>query len=129
MESLVDRLSAVLLVSKEAKRLAGFYRDVLGISFHEESHPDAPGLHYGCTLGGVHFAIHPPENFAHSPETGPGGVRIAFRTGDIQRAADALTEHRVPRLFGPDDLGWCHMLSFRDPDGNVVEIVQMRASS
>jgi catechol 2,3-dioxygenase-like lactoylglutathione lyase family enzyme len=126
METLVDRLSAVLLVSEQAQRLAGFYRDALGISFHEESHPDAPGLHYGTALGGVHFAVHPPENFAQSPETGAGGVRIAFRTGDIQRVASALDANGVARLFGPDDLGWCRMLAFRDPDGHVIEILQMR---
>ena len=119
-------LGAALIVSKDPARLAGFYRDVFGLEFDEESHPDAPGLHYGCQLGKVHFAIHPPENFAAAPECAPGGVRLAFGVDEIHGYAERLASRHADALVGPEDLGWSWMIGCRDPDGNYLELVQLK---
>ena len=52
----IQFLSAVLLTSRDAARLAEFYRDVLGLPLAEERHGNVP-QHWGCELGDVHFAI------------------------------------------------------------------------
>jgi catechol 2,3-dioxygenase-like lactoylglutathione lyase family enzyme len=119
-------MGAVLIVSRDAPRLAWFYRDALGLPLRDESHADAPGLHFGCQLGQVHFAVHPPENFPLAPESGSGGVRFALNVDDIASWTRRLEERGVELLFGPLDLGWSQMLGFRDPDGNYVELVQLR---
>ena len=57
---LIDDVTAILLISPNAKQLAEFYRATLGIPLEEELHDDVPA-HYGYTFGEVHFAIHPPD--------------------------------------------------------------------
>ena len=54
---LVDDVTAILLISPNPKKLCEFYRATLGLPLDEEVHDGIP-LHYGCSLGDVHFAIH-----------------------------------------------------------------------
>lgn len=49
MREKLEFFSAVLLVSRDAPRLAAFYRDVLNVPLKDEEHDDTE-LHYGCTL-------------------------------------------------------------------------------
>ena len=58
--SKINYLSAVLVVSKDAAKLANFYKNVLKVPLVDEQHDDEP-LHYGCELGDIHFAIHPAD--------------------------------------------------------------------
>src|SRR5262245_26034395 len=121
----VNYLNAVLIVSSDAPRLADWYRRVLGLPLRDEQHEgggEAP--HFGCSVRGLHFAIHPTENYAFAPETGRGGVRIAFDVGDVDEFAAQLPAE-VEWVFEPVDLGWSRMLAIRDPDGNMVEVLQM----
>ena len=124
----VNFLDAVLIVSAEPQRLADWYGDVLGLPLTDEQHGGGGGaLHYGCNLRGLHFAIHPTANYAFAPETGAGGVRIAFNVANIDEFAAATEDKHVDWVFRPIDLGWSTMLSLRDPDGNMIEVLQMRA--
>ena len=54
----IHAVGALLLISDDPEQLANFYRDALGLAIEEERHDDIP-LHYGCEIGGMHFAIHP----------------------------------------------------------------------
>ena len=54
---LIDDVTAILLISPNAKKLCEFYRATLGIPLEEEVHDGMP-LHYGYALGDVQFAIH-----------------------------------------------------------------------
>ena len=54
---MIDRVTAILLISPDARALADFYRKVLSLPLEDEEHPGVP-LHYGCDLGGVHLAVH-----------------------------------------------------------------------
>jgi hypothetical protein len=58
---LIDDVTAILLVSPNAKKLCEFYRATLGIPLEEEVHDGMP-LHYGYALGDVQFAIHPADS-------------------------------------------------------------------
>ena len=57
---LIDDVTAILLISPNAKKLCEFYRATLGLPLEEEVHDGMP-LHYGYALGDVHFAIHTAE--------------------------------------------------------------------
>jgi len=119
----VKEVSALILVSRQAPALAAFYREVLGTPLRNSQHAGAEALHFSCELGGVHFAVHPVENFPPEPEAGGGGARIAFRVGDAGAAAAALRTRGV-RFEGPLDEGWGRVLRLRDPDGNHLELVR-----
>ena len=49
---LINGVSAILLISPNAKELARFYRDMLDVPLEDEAHEGVP-LHYACELGGV----------------------------------------------------------------------------
>jgi catechol 2,3-dioxygenase-like lactoylglutathione lyase family enzyme len=124
----VNFLNAVLIVSEQPERLRDWYRDVLGLPLEDEQHEGGAGvLHYGCNLRGVHFAIHPTETYAFAPETGTGAVRLAFNVSDIDAFESSLEGKELDWVFRSVDLGWSRMAALRDPDGNFVEVVQMRA--
>jgi catechol 2,3-dioxygenase-like lactoylglutathione lyase family enzyme len=89
-----------LLTSRQADRLAAFYRDVLGLPLHEERHDSGPS-HWGCELGDVHFAIHPAEDGGGDEARGPGPVRLAFWVFDLQAFVQRLDTERG----GADVLG------------------------
>ena len=120
----VNFLNAVLVVSDDAPSLAAWYRETLELPLEDEQHGGG-ALHFGCNLRGLHFAIHPTSNYAFAPETGAGGIRIAFNVGDIAAVSRHLEQTEVDWVFKPVDLGWSTMLAIRDPDGNMVEILQM----
>ena len=59
---LIDDVTAILLISPDAKGLCEFYKATLGFPLEEETHDGMP-LHYGYSLGDVHFAIHPANGW------------------------------------------------------------------
>ena len=125
---MVKRVSANIIVTRDAPRLAAFYREKLGIPLEDERHGGGgAALHFGCSLGGIHFSVHPVENWDAAPETGPGGTRVAFAIDDADDAARILRARGVECL-GPLDMGWGRLVFCRDPDGNLVELVRMGRS-
>jgi catechol 2,3-dioxygenase-like lactoylglutathione lyase family enzyme len=148
MAERIEFLSAVVLVSRAADRLAAFYRDVLGVPLEREQHdaaasgpsvkptgaasgpsvkPTGPAPHWGCTLGDLHFAIHPVEDFPEDPNVGVGAVKLAFAVFDIDEVVQALEARGLELAYPPKDLGWCKMTAVRDPDGNYVELTELGA--
>jgi predicted enzyme related to lactoylglutathione lyase len=121
MSDKVEFLSAVLLVSNDAARLAAFYRDVLGVPLIEE------GSYWGSTLGDLHFAIHSVEDFEDDPSTGVGAIKLAFAVADIDAACTKLEQRGVELVYPPKDLNWCKMTAIRDPDGNYIELTELGA--
>lgn len=124
MAERIEFLSAVHVVSRHAERLATFYRDVLGVPLSVEQHDEEPP-HWGCTLGDMHFTIHPAADFSDDPATGVGAIKLAFAVFDIDEVAERLEERGVGLLYPPKDLGWCKMTAIRDPDGNYIELTEL----
>lgn len=123
---MIESLSAAIVVTRNVEALAVFYRDVLGVPLEPEQHGGGgEARHFGCALGPVHFAVHPVDNWPGAEETGPGGMRVAFDVGDGRAEAARLNGLGV-RTVGPLEMGWAKLVLLRDPDGNLVELVQMR---
>lgn len=119
----IEYLSSVLLVSKNAEKLASFYRDVVGLPLEDEKHGDT-AAHYGCELGDIHFAIHPPENFKDTGY-GVGSVKLAFTVFDMDAFVARVTALGVKFDYPPKDMGFALMTALTDPDGNHVEFTQL----
>lgn len=86
----LSRVSAILLISPNAKELARFYEDALGLPLEDVVHEGIP-LHYACELGGVHFAIHPAEGWPGVPTRNSQSPVIALRTSDAREVARRLS--------------------------------------
>jgi catechol-2,3-dioxygenase len=120
---LIDDVTAILLISPSAKKLCDFYRRALGLPLQEERHDGMP-LHYGYSLGDVHFAIHPAESgWPGVPIRSSRSPVIAFSTSDLKAVAKRLSASGV-KVTGPTDHGFAQVISFHDPDGNFVSILE-----
>ncbi len=120
---MINQLSAMLLVSDDPARLAAFYGRAFGLKFQREEHDDE-AAHYGAFLGSIHIGIHPPANFPTAPDTGPGGVKLAFDTLDFDGLLEHLAKEDIPLLYPPVINAWSKMTAVADPDGNFVELLQ-----
>jgi predicted enzyme related to lactoylglutathione lyase len=119
----IDAVGAILLISDDAARLAAFYRDAAGFPLEAEVH-DGVAAHYGCEIGGVHFAIHPSEGWPGERAPTSQSPVLVFYTGDVQPAYERLVAHGVAAT-PPFDHGFAIMTAFEDPDGNNVQIMQL----
>jgi catechol 2,3-dioxygenase-like lactoylglutathione lyase family enzyme len=119
---LVDDVTAILLISPNAKKLSEFYRATLGLPLELEIHDGMPP-HYGCSLGDVHFAIHPADGWPGVSVHRARSPVITFSTSNLKAVADRLTAHGVT-LTGPTDHGFGQIVSFQDPDGNRVSLLE-----
>jgi catechol 2,3-dioxygenase-like lactoylglutathione lyase family enzyme len=117
-------LSGIIVVSAEPARLAGFYRDLLGVPLVEEQHGDTEP-HWGCELGDVHFAIHPEADYP-GEALGVGAVKVAFMVFEMDRLVARLAERGVGLLYPPAAFGESSRITaVRDPDGNTVELTEL----
>ncbi len=123
---MVRAFGAVVLVSHDADRMAAFYQQVLGVELEPRLHEGATFQHYACRIGDTTFSIHPVENWREAPETGPGGTRLVFAVTSLDGHAAVLRERRI-RFRGPMDLSSGRMLFFRDPDGNLIDLMESSA--
>ena len=116
-------MTAILLISPNAKKLGEFYRATLGLPLEEEEHDGIP-LHYGCVLGDVQFAIHSADGgWPGVPTQNAQSPVITFSTSHLKAVAERLSAHGV-KVTGPTDHGFAHGISFRDPDGNPVSVLE-----
>jgi catechol-2,3-dioxygenase len=120
--NLIDDVTAVLLISPNARRLCGFYRATLGLPLEEERHGGMP-RHFGCSLGDVHFAIHDAAGWPGVATRNARSPVVSFSTSNLEAVARQLSARGVA-LTGPGDHGFGQVLSFRDPDGNHVSVIE-----
>jgi catechol 2,3-dioxygenase-like lactoylglutathione lyase family enzyme len=119
---LIDRVTAILLISPNPRALADFYKNALGLPLEDEEHPGVP-LHYGCDVGGVHLAIHASAGFAGVPSPDAQSPVMVLGTSSVRDVAKRLWANGV-QTIGPTDHGFGLIVSFRDPDGNLVEVLE-----
>lgn len=122
-KKLIDDVTAILLISKNAKKLGEFYQATLGLPLEEEEHDGIP-LHYGCVLDDVQFAIHSADGgWPGVPTKNSQSPVIAFSTSNLKAVAERLSANGV-KVTGPTDHGFAQGISFRDPDGNSVSVLE-----
>lgn len=123
---MIERVTAILLISPDARALADFYRTALDLPLQDEEHPGIP-LHYGCDVGGVHLAIHGSSGFVGTPTRDAQSPVMVLGTSNVRAVAERLSANGV-HITGPTDHGFGLIVSFRDPDGNLVEILEEYAA-
>jgi predicted enzyme related to lactoylglutathione lyase len=118
---MIERLSALLFYSPDPERLAGFYRDALGIPFEPSTHGGAIGQHFEGFHGGTHFAIWKGPAAEAAPR-----MEATYRVRDLDRALGELEAREVVPLGPPRKLGeGKRVATFRDPDGNRFNLIEL----
>jgi predicted enzyme related to lactoylglutathione lyase len=104
-------------------RSIAFYRDVLGLTVTDED------PHFtGFNVGGVRFGLHwtggsPVPAIPHDAHGSHTGGTLTFQVADIHAAKQSLESHKVP-ILGFSENPWGSLLTFTDPDGNVLKMAQ-----
>lgn len=120
----VRSVCGVILTSDHLEAMAEFYSLLLGLPLEREEHGGLD-VHYGVDIGSVHFAIHPPADFGETSR-GNSPAKIAFEVDDVQAYVDRLRGAGYEPWQDVHDEGFGPLASFRDPDGNLIELVELR---
>jgi catechol 2,3-dioxygenase-like lactoylglutathione lyase family enzyme len=121
----------LVLVTDDVKRLCAFWERVLGASVHDldawqQGRAEYPHLHFGGWKINVHPADGDMEPRARHPIAGGGDVCLVW-PGPIEDAVTRLDQRGVAIELGPIEQigaqGSAMSVYFRDPDGNLVELL------
>lgn len=122
----VECLSALVQYSPNAKNLAQFYREILGIPLEQTSHGDV-GEHYETFYKRTHYAIWQEEErqAANSQNT----IVPTFLVRDIQGYVGLLSERGIKILHPIKDIGeGKKVVTILDPDGNRLRLIEIAHS-
>lgn len=112
----VKTLDHVYYWTRDMDGAIAFYRDVVGLSLVRRSGDAWAEFDAG---GPVRFALH------GSDQPAPAGGTAVFEVEDLDAACWTLGQRGV--VFDERDgevPGYARFASFRDPDGNVVQIIE-----
>ena len=112
---MIKGVAAVWLPVTDMSRAVSFYGETLGLEVTEHdgdwTEIDANGLKIGL-------------NSSESP-AGDGGAAIAFQPeGDIEAEVERLKGAGVEFPDGIADQPWGRIVTFKDPDGNDLQLYQ-----
>ena len=121
----------IAFAARDLEETCGFYERLFGTRVHLDYAPDGKSLVRQIALGGALLSIHQAGNglalVARSPTV--GGADICLRwSGSVASAAELLRRHGIAIIDGPsprrtaDGLA-SHSVYFRDPDGNLLELM------
>ena len=127
------KLTHVPIVVRDQDRALAFYTDLLG--FEKRADHQQAGRPRWLTVGpkgqALEFILVQGEarvDLGLGPEAGSGGHHIAFATTDCQGDYEALKARGVDFTVGnytePIKQAWGTSVTFRDPDGNLLVLVQ-----
>src|SRR5689334_3246740 len=111
----IDRVITMVLV-QDIDRAVRFYRDVLGLAIELEEED------WALFGEGVGLMV--------SPEPLPqdnmslNSVIITLNVPDVAQAFDELTGKGAAFLVPPTDVGGATVASFRDSEGNILQLIQ-----
>ena len=116
-------LAVILLLSDDTDRLAGFYRDVLGLDLLAEEHGGRQ-RHYGCRLGSLYLTIQSTGDFPgtrHATDHDP--IQLCFTTQSMDDFLRHLDEVNVKPQHSPRPFEQTVFVTLRDPDGRAVRVM------
>jgi catechol 2,3-dioxygenase-like lactoylglutathione lyase family enzyme len=120
----ISSICGVIITTANLEPMVDFYQRVLGLPLEKEEHGELD-IHYGVDLGSLHFAIHPLSDFSET-EPGTAAVKIAFTVNSLEQYVNRLAAEGYYPVQAPHDEGFGPVSSFRDPDSNLIELVELR---
>jgi predicted enzyme related to lactoylglutathione lyase len=115
----LSRIGQIAVIVHDLPRAVAFYRDTLGMRFLFE----VPPMMAFFDCAGIRLMLSQPS----APELDHPNI-IYYTVDDIQAAKNTLASrgvkfHHEPRIIAPLANADLWMADFRDPDGNVLELM------
>jgi catechol 2,3-dioxygenase-like lactoylglutathione lyase family enzyme len=114
----VERADFVAVPVQDLKRAEEFYGNKLGLRRNANS--GDRWVEY--ELGNVTLALVSPEAMGPEFEARGHQMPIALRVPDVEEARQRLEAEGIGFMHDTIDSGVCHMATFRDPDGNALQL-------
>jgi catechol 2,3-dioxygenase-like lactoylglutathione lyase family enzyme len=116
---MIYKVTVISLWAKDVPATAHFYRDVIGLRLLSH-HNDRP--HFD--INGTYLTIlkgTPIPAQSSEPEQFP---LLAFAVDDLDKAIENLRNHDIQLPWDVEQDGNSRWIIFRDPAGNLIELVQ-----
>jgi catechol 2,3-dioxygenase-like lactoylglutathione lyase family enzyme len=121
----------IAFVARDLEATCAFYDQLFGARVHLDYAPEGKSLVRQIALGGALLSIHQAGNGLDLVAKHPtvGGADICLRwSGSVDSAAELLHQHEIPIVDGPSPRRTADGLAsrsvyFRDPDGNLLELM------
>ena len=114
----VERADFVAVPVRDLPRAARFYGETLGL----QQNPNTGPRWIEFELGNVSLALVSPEVMGSEWEPEGHQMPIALRVPDVEEARRKLEAEGVKFDHATIDSGVCHLATFRDPDGNAIQL-------
>ena len=114
----IHRLNHAVLYVRNVARSVAFYRDVLGLGLRTRMGEDWAEF----DVAGTTVALHGTRE-GHAPPQ--GGATVVFEVDDLEGEMNALRGKGVAFEGEVNEVpGYGRFVSFRDPDGNLLQIFE-----
>jgi predicted enzyme related to lactoylglutathione lyase len=114
----VQRVDFIGIPVRDLARADEFYGMTLGL----ERNPNSGSRWVEYELGNVTLALISPEAMGPDFEPEPHSMPIALRVANVEETRRKLEAAGVEFYGETIDSGVCHIASFRDPDGNGLQL-------
>lgn len=125
---MIRGLEAVMLSSENAKALAEFYRDKVGLEIEEEFEGENEEAGFNMKVSGTGFYIN-SHHKVKGKSAQPERIILNLEVDDIEKEAPRLKEagiNCVQETYHVEGYGL--IATFEDLDGNYFQLVQVRAN-
>src|SRR3989344_8775617 len=125
---MIRKLEGVLLSTDNTKRLAKFYREVVGLKQSGEYEMGEDGKSM-FDFSKYNLYIN-PHSGVHGKNKMPQRHILNFEVDNIEKEVKKLKKSKVKQIQDIYHIeGYGHVSTFEDPDGNYFQLVQVRASN
>lgn len=125
---MIKRIDSILLSSPDAKKLAKFYREKVGIKFQFEGEMGEGDDVFGASWKGSGDFVVLDHSKVKGKNQHPERYMINFEVDDIEKEFARIKKAGVKvitPIYHIEMYG--HVATFEDIDGNYFQVVQIRA--
>ena len=119
-------LKGSIIFARDMRKMADFYRDVVGLTYAESPHSDDEWITF--VDGGNTFALHSAAPHQQAAISDPSPVRwstpikVVFKVDDLQAKCDQLVARGLKSTWGNIEDG---LVDFADPEGNMFQLTNL----
>jgi catechol 2,3-dioxygenase-like lactoylglutathione lyase family enzyme len=117
------RIAVISLWAENVPAAAHFYRDVVGLPLLAHFESDRPHFDLGGTILTIIYG-----RPALPPDPEPRFPVVAFSIPNLDKGVEKLRMHGVSLPWGVESNARGRWVMFRDPEGNLIELVEFKRS-